>query len=116
MKKGMVFLGSAFLVLAFLMASVPMVKADDAAGQKLFTDHKCNTCHSIDSQKVVKKMASSKAPDLSTVGDERNSEWIVKWLNKEEALDGKKHPSTWSGKPEEQKALADWLASLKKAK
>lgn len=116
MKRTVVLLGTAIVVFAFLVAFAPIAKGDDAApsGAKLFVDKKCNTCHAIESQKIEKKMASSKAPDLSNVGATQNAEWITKWLNKEVDLEGKKHPATWSGKPEEQKALADWLATLKK--
>jgi len=118
MKRTVVFLGTAILVFAFLVAIAPIAKAADAApdGAKLFVDKKCNSCHSIDSQKITKKLASSKAPDLSNIGATQNAEWLTKWLNKEVDLDGKKHPAVWSGKPEEQKALVDWLATLKTAK
>jgi len=112
MKK--VLAGIAILFVAFLVSFSSVALADDAAAQKLFVDKKCNTCHSIESAKIEKKMASSKAPDLSDVGSTRNAEWITKWLNKEVELNGKKHMPTWSGTPEEQKTLADWLASLKK--
>jgi cytochrome c peroxidase len=112
MKK--IVAGTAILFFAFLLSFSSFAKADDAANVKLFEDKKCNTCHSIDSQKVTKKMASSKAPDLSDVGSTRNAEWITKWLNKEVDLNGKKHPATWSGTAEEEKTLSDWLASLKK--
>ena len=112
MKK--IVAGTAILVFAFLVSFGSVAKADDAANAKLFQDKKCNTCHSIESQKVEKKMASSKAPDLSNVGSTRDAAWITKWLNKEVDMDGKKHPSTWSGTADEEKTLADWLATLKK--
>ena len=116
MKRTFVFLGTAILIFAFLASFAPIARGDDAsmpAGQKLFMDKKCNTCHSIDSLKVEKKMASSKAPDLSNVGAKHDAEWITKWLNKEVDLEGKKHPATWSGTPEDQKTLVDWVATLK---
>ena len=106
--------GCAILLFVFLVSFASVAAADDAAAQKLFVDKKCNTCHSIESAKIEKKMASSKAPDLSDVGSTRNAEWISKWLKKEVDLEGKKHPSTWSGTPEELKTLSDWLGSLKK--
>jgi cytochrome c len=112
MKK--VVAGTAILLFAFLVCFGSVAKADDAANVKLFEDKKCNMCHSIDSQKVTKKMASSKAPDLSDVGSTRDAAWITKWLNKEVELNGKKHMGTWNGTPEEQKTLTEWLASLKK--
>lgn len=106
------------LVLVFLVLICSIGLAADTAsvpaGQKLFMDKKCNTCHSIDSLKITKKLASSKAPDLSNVGAERNAEWITKWLKKEVDLNGKKHSAPFTGTPEETKTLADWLATLKK--
>jgi len=101
-------------IFAFLALLGSVAKADDAANAKLFVDKKCNMCHSIESQKVEKKMASSKAPDLSDVGSTRDAAWITKWLNKEVELNAKKHMGSWNGTPEEEKTLADWLASLKK--
>ncbi len=103
--------------LAFLVLFISIARAEDVpAGQKLFLDKKCNTCHSVDSVKITKKLATSKAPDLSNVGSERNAEWITKWLNKEVELNGKKHTPKWSGTPEEQKTLVEWVASLKTKK
>jgi mono/diheme cytochrome c family protein len=113
-----VFSGIAILLFAFLVSFISIASADDTvpAGQKLFLEKKCNTCHSVESAKIEKKMASSKAPDLSDVGSTRDAEWITKWLNKEVELNGKKHMPTWSGTPEEQKTLVDWVASLKTKK
>ncbi|HEY7160879.1 MAG TPA: c-type cytochrome [Acidobacteriota bacterium] len=105
------------IISVFVFSFVQICTAADTAmpaGQKLFMDKKCNTCHSIDSVKITKKMASSKAPDLSNVGAEKNAEWIAKWLNKEVDVNGKKHSATFKGTPEETKTLSDWLATLKK--
>jgi cytochrome c len=114
MKK--IVAGTAILLFAFLISFSSIAKADDAAAQKLFVDKKCSTCHSVESAKIEKKMASSKAPDLSDIGSTQNAEWISKWLKKEVDLSGKKHPASWSGTPEELKTLSDWLGSLKKPK
>jgi len=114
--KRRIFPGMAIL-LAFLVLFVSIARAEDVpAGQKLFLDKKCNTCHSVDTVKITKKLANSKAPDLSNVGSQRNAEWITKWLNKEVELKGKKHTPKWSGTPEEQKTLVEWVASLKTKK
>lgn len=111
-------LGSIFsFVFVFIVSFVSIsIAADTAApaGQKLFMDKKCNTCHSIDSLKITKKLATSKAPDLSNVGAEQNAEWIQKWLKKEVELHGKKHAPAWAGTPEQAKTLAEWLVTLKK--
>lgn len=114
MKKTIMLAGAAILVLAFVVCFASVSNADDPAGQKLFMEKKCNSCHSIDSLKIEKKMASSKGGDMSNIGATRDAEWVTKWMNKEVDLEGKKHPAAWTGKPEELKTLADWLATLKK--
>jgi mono/diheme cytochrome c family protein len=88
--------------------------AKEPAGKTIFLNEKCNTCHSIDSAAITKKMASSKAPDLSNVGSEQKAEWIVKWLKKEETLHEKKHLATFKGTEEDMKTVAAWLETLKK--
>ncbi len=116
MKKIPLF-GVTLIIFVFVFSFGSLsIAADTAtpAGQKLFMDKKCNTCHSIDSLKITKKMASSKAPDLSNVGAEKNAEWIAKWLKKEVDLNGKKHSAAFTGTPEETKTLSEWVATLKK--
>ena len=118
MKKNCRFLRNvSFMCVALLCLASMAIAADTAvpAGQKLFMDKKCNTCHSIDSLKITKKLASSKAADLSNVGATRTAEWIAKWLNKEVDLEGKKHSAPFKGTPEEVKTLSEWLATLKTA-
>lgn len=115
MTNSMRLVATISIVFLFIVSFVSFsMAADTAAAQKLFLDKKCNTCHSIDSAKISKKLASSKAPDLSNVGAEQNAEWIQKWLKKEVELHGKKHTFAWTGTPEEAKTIAEWLATLKK--
>jgi mono/diheme cytochrome c family protein len=116
MKKISLFIVTV-IIFAFVFSNLSLCIAADTAmpaGQKLFMDKKCNTCHSIDSVKITKKLASSKAPDLSNVGAEKNAEWIAKWLKKEVDINGKKHSAPFTGTPEETKTLSEWLATLKK--
>jgi mono/diheme cytochrome c family protein len=116
MKNSVRIVATIGIVFLFIVSFVSISMAADtaAAGQKLFMDKKCNTCHSVDSMKITKKLASSKAPDLSNIGAEKNAEWIQKWLKKEVDLNGKKHTPTWGGTPEDLKTLSEWVASLKK--
>lgn len=110
-----------------LLMILSIAKADtaqDAAGKKLFLDNKCNTCHQIESQAILKKGATKLTPpaeikgpkDLSNVGMDRTPEWFAKFLKKEVELDGKKHGKLWEGKDEDLKTLTTWLASLKTKK
>ena len=116
-------LGIVILFLNNGNAADPQTAGAEPAGKKLFLDNKCNVCHPIEAAGVTKKGPTATAaasetkkgpPDLSTVGSTRAAEWITKYLKKEEAIEGKKHAKVYTGKDEDLKVLADWLASLKK--
>ena len=103
------------IAILFLIGfSVQLAMAEDAPGKKLFLEQKCNTCHSIESQQITKTMASSKASDLSDVGNKRTEEWMTQWMKKEVDIDGKKHSKSWTGKEEDLTTLVKWMATLKK--
>lgn len=114
MKKSLISLLSAFFL--FAMVSVVAAQETEPAGKKIFLDQKCNLCHSIDSQTIAKKTATSKAPDLSNIGSTQSAEWIAKFISKEESLNNKKHVKGWTGSKEDLTTLSTWLATLKKAK
>ncbi|MCI0412739.1 cytochrome c [bacterium] len=107
----MIFLTCLLIIAAFVNSA----RAEDPAGKKIFMENKCNSCHSIESQAITKKLASSKAPDLSNVGSEHKADWITKYLNKEETKNDKKHSKAWTGKKEDLETLVKWLETLKKA-
>ncbi|HEX5031284.1 MAG TPA: cbb3-type cytochrome c oxidase subunit II [Candidatus Eisenbacteria bacterium] len=107
-------------------------KADEAkipAGQKLFLDNGCNSCHSMKGQGIEKKKSAtateatastpaaspSKIPDLSAVGLERDQAWMTKFLLKTETLHDKKHMKTWKGTEAELTTITAWLAEQKNA-
>lgn len=99
-------------VSAFLFTSV--VSAQSAkTGKDIFEVNKCNSCHSIKAEKIDAK-SKSNAPDLSAVGSDVKSDFIQKFLKKEESLGGKKHPIAFKGTNDELATLANWLGSLKK--
>ena len=112
MKKQILWGLGILAILAFVF--VMPVSAADEAGKKLFTDNKCNSCHSIQSQGIDKTMASSKAPDLSEVGSTRDAQWISNYLEKKADIEGKKHVKGWTGSADDLKVLSDWLSTLKK--
>ena len=94
------------------------------AGQKLFLDNGCTTCHSMKGQGIEKKKttasasttsAMNKAPDLSAAGLEHDQAWITKFLQKTEMLHNKKHMKTWKGTDAELTTLTAWLADQKNA-
>ncbi len=101
-------------IVAVALAAAPVAGADAPDGKAVFMAQKCSLCHSVESQKIERTVKSSKAKDLSNVGADRDAAWLEKWLKKEAELDGKKHEKTFSGTPEEMKALIGWLGTLKK--
>ena len=102
-----------------LLGASPASAAD---GKELFTQHKCNMCHTVDSQGIAQSKEEgedadeSKPVDLSNVGSERDVKWLKDWLNKKAQIDGKTHRKTFKGAPADLDTLATWLATLKKAK
>jgi mono/diheme cytochrome c family protein len=90
-----------------------------APGKKLFTDYRCNSCHTVEVAGIAKKKAQNeestgdrKPPDLSGVGRERTADWIVKYLGKKETIKGQRHPKKFRGGDADAKAMAAWLETL----
>lgn len=106
---------SIFFVTVFL-ASAFADEPQEPAGKTIFLDSKCNMCHSIESASISRKLATSKAPDLSNIGSQKDADWIAKWITRQVELDGKKHQMEFKGKPEDLKTLTEWLATLKTQK
>jgi len=117
---------SAFLILAFVSVLGARAFADESdkapQGKGIFTKYKCRSCHSVASESIkksgapVSKTAKHKPPDLSSVGVDREHEWIEKWLQREEKIDGRMHPIRFRGTKDEREALAAWLETLKTPK
>lgn len=101
----------AIVVVSFLFTSI--ITAEGPSGKDIFVNSKCNTCHAIKSQDITSKQAD-KYPDLSNFGNEGiTAQDLVKYLNKEFDINGKKHPVKFKGTEEELKTLVDWLLTLK---
>ncbi|HJY63080.1 MAG TPA: cytochrome c [Ignavibacteria bacterium] len=86
---------------------------EEPAGKKIFVDNKCGSCHSIEAVGLTTKSKKKNVPDLSEVGSKHTSEFIVKYLTKQEAIDDVKHSIVFKGSDEELLTLAKWLESLK---
>lgn len=80
-------------------------------GKTVFLGKKCNLCHSIEAAGIQRtsKSEKTKGPDLAGVAKKHDAEWIERWLNKQEELNGKKHLAPFKGTPEELEALVAWL-------
>jgi mono/diheme cytochrome c family protein len=87
--------------------------AGGADGKAVFLAQKCSLCHSVQSAGIDRTVKSSKAPDLSNVGGEKDAAWIGKFLKKEVELNGKPHQKTFKGSDAEFNALVAWLSQLK---
>jgi cytochrome c len=135
-----VLLATAAVALAVPLAATVAEEAAKAdaeakipAGQKLFLDNGCNSCHSMKGQGIEKKKSAtateatastpaaspSKIPDLSAVGLEHDQAWMTKFLLKTEVLHtpagDKKHMKMWKGTTEDLATLTAWLAEQKNA-
>ena len=123
MKKILVFVIVIFIELAFASSTALTQerKAKDdttSGGNKIFVENKCSSCHSIKVIGINKKTDDNestdlKPPDLSSIGTEREANWITKYLQKKEKLDGEKHPKKFKGSDEELATLVKWLETLK---
>lgn len=104
---------------------VEATKVEVPAGQKVFTDAKCQMCHTVYTAGVGEPPAEdakdegeeedSGPPDLSLTGAGKTAEWMSLFLQKKEALNDKKHMKKFTGSDEELTALVDWLLTLKPA-
>lgn len=99
----------------FLLSITSVWAAD---GKAIFTNdtNKCNKCHTVKSAGIEKDGAggSAKAPDLSGVGTKHaDTEWIKKYITKQEIDGVKKHMKQAKGSAKEITALVTWLGSLK---
>lgn len=104
--------------LAVALALAPgMVSIGNAAdGKALFLDKKCNLCHTIDSQGIVKTSEKMKAPDLSNAsGLVESADWLKSFLKKEVKKDDKGHQREFKGTDGELDAVVQWLMTLKKS-
>ncbi len=92
--------------------SADSVAMDHSAGVAAFKASKCGSCHSVEVAGIARKQ-NQKSPDLSSVGALRTSEWISRYLKKEEAIDGQKHIKKFAGSDDELEILSKWLGTLK---
>lgn len=107
---GKMFLASAFIMLLFVSALLANT-GDDPKGKTVFESSKCNNCHSVEALKI-EKTGKMKAPDLSNAGAFKQ-DFLEKFLQKKEEIEGKKHPAAFKGTDADLKELTKWLSSQK---
>jgi cytochrome c553 len=105
------------ITFTFILTHSNKIKAEEPTktGQTIFMDAKCNNCHGIVALGIESKSKKkdNPPPDLSNVGAELTSEFIKKYLLKEETLHDKKHAIAFKGSDEDLTMLSEWLATLK---
>lgn len=102
------------LALATPLAITAAVAADSQeAGKEVFVESKCGRCHGVTSE-GIEPTGSEKmqGPVLDQLPEKREKEWLIRYLERREKLQGKVHRSVWKGTEKELEALVDWLRSL----
>jgi cbb3-type cytochrome oxidase cytochrome c subunit len=87
-------------------------QTDDVDAKDIFLAEKCQRCHSIEELNIT-NTGQKDISDLSAVGSKRTAEWLVKYLRREEVINGKKHLKNLKTSGADIEKLANWLATLK---
>ena len=111
MKNIMIYIALVVTIVALYGFAFTIANQGDVDGKKVFVDSKCNMCHTVKSVGIESK--KSDAIDLSTVGKDKTTEFLMKYLKKETKLNDKDHKSSFKGSEDELKTLVDWLLTLK---
>lgn len=83
-----------------------------AKGEKVYAEKNCALCHVIKGKGgTVGPMA--RGPDLSTVGAQRNAQWLKAFMQEPKAVNPKAKMMAFKGTEEELEALVAYLGSLK---
>ena len=83
-----------------------------AKGEKTFADKKCVLCHVI-KEKGGTVGPLARGPDLSTVGAQRDAEWLKAFMKDPKAVNPNAKMMAFKGTEEELEALVSYLGSLK---
>ena len=111
MAKEVLVLMSALL----LAATGAWAQADSALiakGEKTFADKKCVLCHVI-KEKGGTVGPLARGPDLSTVGTQRDAQWLKVFLKDPKAVNPRAKMMAFKGTEEKLEALVPYLGSLK---
>ncbi len=92
------------------------LQEEEPAGKRIFIDNKCTSCHTVAAAGITSKTKKKNIVDLSDVGNELKSDFIIKFVTKQEKLEGVGHPIAFKGSEEELNTLVKWLESLKVTK
>lgn len=112
MKNIAYFLGFVFTIV--LLYGFAFAQDKGEAGKKLFTDAKCASCHSVESQGITLKTKKPNVPDLSGIGAKLKADFLKNYLQKKEKVKDKLHPTAFKGTDADLQKLVDWLMNVKK--
>jgi mono/diheme cytochrome c family protein len=111
------FFGVGAIVALAAIATVTSAQAAAAPdGKAIFLAQKCSLCHSVSAAGIERQTKSEKVagPDLTTATAKHDKAFLIKFIKKEEMIDGKKHGKEWKGTDAELGAVIDWLKEPKK--
>jgi cytochrome c2 len=111
MKNVLFYLLFVFSIVALYGLTFSLAQDKEPAGQKVFVEKKCGTCHSVESAGLTSKKKD--AVDLSNVGVNK-ADLLTKYLKKEAKISDKDHKIAFKGSDEELKNLVSWFQTLKK--
>ncbi len=114
MKNIVFYLLFVMAIVALFGFAFSMAQEAVPAGQKIFLESKCSACHSVNTVGIASNKKD--AVDLSATGDNFNTDFIIRYLNKEVKQNDKLHKTAFKGSAENLNTLAAWLNSLKSAK
>lgn len=100
--------------LFFLMNNTNNAKSEEVkTGAQVFSELRCDMCHSVESAELASKKKGGKIIDLSNTGVHGNAEFFFKFLKKEVEIEGKKHAANVRASDDDLVILTEWLATLK---
>lgn len=109
-KEGLMLISA--LVLAATGAWAQADSALIAKGEKTFADKKCVLCHVI-KEKGGTVGPLARGPDLSTVGAQRDAEWLKAFMKDPKAVNPNAKMMAFKGTEDELEALVAYLGALK---
>jgi len=114
MKKVTAYLLAMSVLIVLYGFQANQINDDVPAGEKIFIENKCATCHSVEAAGIILKKKKKTVPDLSDVGSKLEPAFIMKFITKQETLNDAKHMYGFKGSDEDLKTLVDWLVGLSK--
>ena len=104
----------AVVLLAVFYSGPAAGQAGKLDGKAIFLAQKCNMCHSVPTQGIVRTMKSEKMAGPDLVNVKEDAAFLNKFLRKQADLNGKKHGKAFTGTDEELGALIAWIQAQKK--